>query len=82
MSDDLFRRELPGAALTVPRWRALTQVTPAQARALDEITLSARLPRRSPVTHVWTRAARGAMQNVGITNMPAHSARRLECMDA
>lgn len=45
-------------------------------------TLSVRLSRRSRVTNVWTGASPGEMQNVRITNMPAHSARLLECTDA
>lgn len=46
------------------------------------ITLSGRLSRRSRVTDAWTGASPGEMQNVRITNMPAPSARLLECMDA
>lgn len=45
-------------------------------------TVSARLPRRSRVTDYWTGSALGRLQVVTIADMPAHSARLLECRDA
>src|SRR5258708_11398405 len=107
------RRELLGAALTVPLWRAWSPVAPAQARAAETrvtsargfvvgagdadvstvevtrncnwtdapVTLSARLTRASTVTDFWSGAALGRQDVVTIADMPAHSARLLECRD-
>jgi alpha-galactosidase len=45
-------------------------------------TLSARLTRRSSVTDFWSGESLGRKDVITITDMPAHSARLLECVDA
>jgi hypothetical protein len=45
------------------------------------ITLSARLTRASTVSDFWTGAAMGGSRVITIPDMPAHSARLLECAD-
>ena len=46
------------------------------------MTLSARLPRRLSVTDFWSGAPMGRHDVITIADMPAHSARLLECVDA
>jgi hypothetical protein len=46
------------------------------------IALSARLTRRSNVTDFWTGEGLGPRDVISIADMPAHSARLLECVDA
>ena len=45
-------------------------------------TLSARLTRASTVTDFWSGASLGRKDVITIADMPAHSARLLECKDA
>jgi alpha-galactosidase len=45
-------------------------------------TISAALPRGSRVTDFWSGQSLGRLDAVSITDMPPHSARLLECVDA
>lgn len=48
----------------------------------EPITLSTRLMRRSRVADAWTGTRLGELEVVTINDMPAHSARLLECVNA
>ena len=113
--DGLSRRELLGAAVTLPAAipgprRAMLKkllpptgvapvfedenlrvgtVTLRRTRMLGlfnwsdaPVALSARLTRPSTVSDFWTGAAMGSHRVITIPDMPAHSARPLECHDA
>jgi alpha-galactosidase len=46
------------------------------------IAISAPLPRRSHVVDLWSGAALGTLETIVMNDMPARSARLLECVDA